>query len=249
MEGEIARYFRDQFRQARARALQDAEGFQDTIFVLERFGVYLTGRTLDLGKYKKGIEHQAIKSPLADDIPDQHATWHSKFATIYETVRNARNDALHQGAFARHLTNSVIQLALVLEDALMSNGSTTGEFMVREPICASYWQPLSFVRQQMLKNSFTYLPILSDKESHQGWLLVSDYHVAHYLRLGDRKARLANTLEAAISEGLVVDLADTCFADTSVEEALKVSKGKPLIVTDREHPDRMVGIVAPFDLL
>jgi hypothetical protein len=100
MEGEIARYFRDQFRQARARALQDAEGFQDTIFVLERFGVYLTGRTLDLGKYKKGIEHQAIKSPLADDIPDQHATWHSKFATIYETVRNARNDALHQGAFA-----------------------------------------------------------------------------------------------------------------------------------------------------
>jgi hypothetical protein len=101
----------------------------------------------------------------------------------------------------------------------------------------------------MLKNSFTYLPILSDKESHQGWLLVSDYHVAHYLRLGDRKARLANTLEAAISEGLVVDLADTCFADTSVEEALKVSKGKPLIVIDREHPDRMVGIVAPFDLL
>jgi len=49
MEGEIARYFRDQFRQARARALQDAEGFQDTIFVLERFGVYLTGKTIALG--------------------------------------------------------------------------------------------------------------------------------------------------------------------------------------------------------
>lgn len=249
MEGEIASYFRDQFRQARARALQDAEGFQDTIFVLERFGVYLTGKSGDLGKYKELIEQEAIKSPLADDIPDQHTTWHSKFSTTYEVVRDARNDALHQGAFARHLTNSVIQLALVLEDALMSNGSTTGEFMVREPIYASYWQPLSFVRQQMLKSSFTYLPLLSDKEGQQRWLLVADYHVAHYLRLGNRKARLAKTLGAAISEGLVVEPADTCFADTSVEEALKMSKGKPLIVIDSEHPERLVGIVTPFDFL
>jgi hypothetical protein len=36
-------------------------------------------------------------------------------------------------------------------------------------------------------------------------LLVSDYHVAHYLRLGNRKARLAKTLDAAISECLVVE--------------------------------------------
>ena len=249
MEREIASYFRDQFRQARARALQDAEGFQDTLFVLERLGIYLTGRILDLGKYKKHIEQEAMKSPLADDIPNQHTIWHSKFSTIYETVRNARNDALHQGAFARHLTNSVIQLALVLEDALMSNKSTTGEFMVREPICASYWQPLSFLRQQMLKNSFTYLPLLCDKEGQQRWLLVSDYHVAHYLRLGDRKARLAKTLDAAISDGLEVEPADTCFADTSVEEALKMSKGKPLIVIDRDHPERLAGIVSPFDFL
>ena len=126
-----------------------------------------------------------MKSPLADAIPDQHTTWHSKFSTTYEVVRDARNDALHQGAFARHLTNSVIQLALVLEDALMSNASTTGEFMVREPI----------------------------------------------------------------SEGLVVEPADTCFADTSVAEALKMSNGKPLIVIDSKHPERLVGIVTPFDFL
>ncbi|MFH1951943.1 MAG: hypothetical protein ABIL06_10035 [Pseudomonadota bacterium] len=249
MEGEIASYFRDQFRQARATALQDAEGFQEVIFVLERFGVYLYEKIGDLGRYKEVIKQEAIKSPLADDIPDKHTTWHSKFSTTYEVVRDARNDALHQGAFARHLTNSVIQLALVLEDALMSNASTTGEFMVREPICALDWQPLSFVRQQMLKNSFTYLPLFSDKEGQQRWLLVSDYHVAHYLRLGDRKARLAKTLDAAISDGLEVEPADTCFADTSAKEALKMSKGKPLIVIDREHPDRLVGIVAPFDFL
>jgi CBS domain-containing protein len=131
----------------------------------------------------------------------------------------------------------------------MSMATTVGEFMVREPICSSYWQPLSFVRQQMLKNSFTYLPLLSNKEGQQGWLLVSDYHVAHYLRLGNRKTRLATTLDAAISDGLVVEPADTCVADTSVEEALKKSEGKPLIVIDDEYPERLVGIVTPFDFL
>ena len=159
MNSEVAGFFRDQFRQARATALQDAEGFQEIIFVLERFGAYLIGKIKDLGKYGEAIEREAMSSPLADAIPVQYNTWHSKFSTIYELVRDARNDALHQGAFARHLTNSVIQLALILEDALMSNASTVGEFMVREPICASFWLPLSFIRQQMLKNSYSYLPL------------------------------------------------------------------------------------------
>jgi hypothetical protein len=249
MDSEVASFFRDQFRQARATALQDAEGFQEIIFVLERFGVYLIGKIKDLGKYGEAIEREAMSSPLADAIPVQHNTWHSKFSTIYELVRDARNDALHQGAFARHLTNSVIQLALILEDALMSNASTVGEFMVREAICASFWQPLSFIRQQMLKNSYSYLPLLSENEGHPSWMLVSDYHVAHYLRQGDRKARLAKTLESAITEGLVLEQANTCFADTSVVEALKMSEGKPVIVIDSEHPDRLVGIVTSFDFL
>jgi len=249
MDSEVAVFFRDQFRQARATALQDAEGFQEIIFVLERFGAYLIGQIKDLGKYRDAIEREALSSPLADAIPVRHKIWHSKFATIYELVRDARNDALHQGAFARHLTNNVIQLALVLEDALMSNANTVGEFMVREPICASLWQPLSFIRQQMLKNSFTYLPLLSGNEGQPRWLLVSDYHVARYLRQGGRKARLAKTLESAITEGLILEQANTCFADTSVVEALEMSSGKPVIVIDRERLERLIGIVTPFDFL
>jgi CBS domain-containing protein len=137
----------------------------------------------------------------------------------------------------------------VLEDALMSNANTVREFMVREPVCASLWQPLSFIRQQMLKNSFTYLPLLSGDEGQPRWLLVSDYHVAHYLRQGDRKARLAKTLESAIAEDLILEQAIICFADTGVVEALEKSKGQPVIVVDREHPEQLVGIVTPFDLL
>lgn len=249
IDSEVARFFRDQFRQARATALQDAEGFQEILFVLERFGAYLSEKIKDLGKYGKAIEREAMNSPLAETIPVQHNTWHSKFSTIYELVRDARNDALHQGAFARHLTFSVIQLALILEDALMSNANTVGEFMVREPICASFWQPLSFIRQQMLKNSYSYLPLLSENEGQPRWVLVSDYHVAHYLRQGDRKARLAKTLDSAKTEGLILELAYTCSADTSVVEALKMSEGKPVIVIDSGYPERLVGIVTSFDFL
>ncbi len=39
MDSEVASFFRDQFRQARATALQDAEGFQEIIFVLEQWGM------------------------------------------------------------------------------------------------------------------------------------------------------------------------------------------------------------------
>lgn len=249
MDSEVASFFRDQFRQARAVALQDAEGFQEIIFVLERLGAYLIGQIKDLDKYRDALGTEALNSPLADDIPSRHNIWHSKFSAIYELVRVARNDALHQGAFARHLTNNVIHLALVVEDALMSNANTVGEFMVREPICASLWQPMSFIRQQLLKYSFTYLPLSSGNEDQPRWSLVSDYRVAHYLRQGDRKTRLAKTLESAIKEGLMLEQANTCFVDTGVGEALETSKGKPVLVMDGDRPERLVGIVTPFDLL
>jgi len=36
LDHEAAIYFRDQFREARAKALRDAEGFQEVLFVLEK---------------------------------------------------------------------------------------------------------------------------------------------------------------------------------------------------------------------
>jgi len=167
------------------------------------------------------------------------------FSRLYDLVRKARNDALHQGAFARNLTHNAIQLAFILEDALMSYQNTAGDYMVREPVCALLWQPLSFIRQQMLANSFTYLPVWSSTH----WQLVSDYHVARYLRQGDRKSKLAKTLEEAVNDGLILEQVSTCFADASINEVLEKSNGKPVLVIDREQTERLVGIVTPFDLL
>jgi hypothetical protein len=242
---ETALYFRDQFREARNTALQDAEGFQKILFALERLGCYLSGSIHTLSAYKDCIQELARTSPLAEEIPQKHRSWHIPFSELYDLVREARNDALHQGAFARHLTYNAVQLAFVLEDALMDDLNHAGAYMVREPICAALWQPLSFVRQQMLANSFTYLPVWNSSR----WMLVSDYHVAQYLRKGDRKKRLAERLQDAIDKGLTLEVASTCFDDDTVSDVLEKSEGKPVLVIEREHTERLLGIITSFDLL
>ncbi len=138
-------HFRDELRDARAVALEDAEAFEQIVFVLEHIGVFLTRRVKDLGTYRLDITTEALKSPLAEEIPTQLLDWHTPFATLYELVQQGRNDALHQGAFARHLTNHAVELALVLEDALMVNAVAARDFMVKDPVCALLWQPINII--------------------------------------------------------------------------------------------------------
>jgi CBS domain-containing protein len=101
----------------------------------------------------------------------------------------------------------------------------------------------------MLKNAFTYLPYLEERDGAVTWKLVSDYHLAYYLRTGNRKQLLAKTLSEAIAGGLTLSDVKTCTASTHVAEAIKTSRGLPLLVIDRESKERLIGIVSPFDLL
>ena len=105
MDREVALHFRDQLRDARAVALKDAEAFEQLIFVFERMGVYLTGKIQDLWHYANDLAREAARSPLAESIPAILSEWQSPFSKLYDLVRTGRNDALHQGAYARHLTS------------------------------------------------------------------------------------------------------------------------------------------------
>ena len=98
------------------------------MFVVERLGSFLYEKVGDLGKYKKHLEQLAIKSPLAWAVP-QECESHIPFSQLYDVVRIARNDALHQGAFARHLTTHAIEISIVLEDALMNSFDKVGELV------------------------------------------------------------------------------------------------------------------------
>jgi hypothetical protein len=44
----------------------------------------------------------------------------SALAVIYDQLSKARNDALHLGALARHMTSHAVIVALVVEDGLMN---------------------------------------------------------------------------------------------------------------------------------
>lgn len=244
-----ALHYRDELREARLKTLRDAEAFEEIVFVLERMGVHLTGKTGDLGQYENAITKCALKSPLAKDIPKACKDWHTPFEGLYKLVREGRNDALHQGAFARHLTAWAIELATILEDALVNEAARVKDFMIRNPICAYMWQPVSAIRQIMLANSFSYLPVAEGEQ----WYFISDYAVATFLRAAPcntkRKERLACKLQAAREKQRdILCQAQTCRTSDLVRDVLKDSQGKPVLVLG-DNSGELLGLVTPFDLL
>jgi hypothetical protein len=247
---EVRLYFRDQLREARAVALRDAEGFGEIIFVLERLGSVLSDE-IGLGKKADSIIKQANESSLAEIIPIQWRGLHTPFSTLYKLVKDARNTAMHEGAFARHLTTHAIELSIILEHALMKDLDRVCDFMVRNPVSASLWQPLSFIRQSMLINSFSYLPVLVRNGDHV-WKLISDLEVAHYLRSDDQsmRKRLAQSLQNAIEQpsGIKLHSPKVCEPEFMVATLFTEWDGLPILVKTKDSND-LIGIVTPFDLL
>ena len=260
---EVALHFRDQLREARAAALRDAEGFQEILFVLERLGSYLWHQNPP----KKGKKH-----PMGLDDYRGHllSIASPEVHHKYEIIRAGRNDALHQGAVARHFTANLVELALVLEQGLMNGNKQVKHFMVSNPVCAELWQPLSLIRQAMLANSFSYLPIRLTAERWKAlpvvngkrvWPLLSDFALAGYLRADDNKIRerLPEKLEAVVDlsefdKGKLSLVAATIATQTDDVGGLlrDATNGHPIVVVNSGDPKddiTVVGIVTPFDLL
>jgi hypothetical protein len=251
LSAEQRLYFRDALLDARGKALKNAEAFGDIVHVLERLAMMLARKRNGLGAAANHLSEFAKISPLATTIPRVHRDYHTPFEIIYEQLRAARNSAFHEGAVARHLTGDAIRLALVLEDALMNGFEHIGDYMVRSPICAALWHPISFVRQTMLANSFSSLPVDTGSAGEPQWRLVSDTSLALFLRTGDsteRTRRLALTLQQATSHGLVLTEPLVCKSGTSIEHALSECRGYPTLIVG-DDPRHLMGIATPFDLL
>ncbi len=261
MELPAAISYRDDFRKAREAAQQDAENFEQVAHALENLGAYLCAtRHNGLGKYRAAIKVLACNSPLASPTSAERS-FHTPFDELYRLVTDCRNSAAHEGVFARNLTQHAIQIAIVIEDALIQiitmdhpDASQISDFMIRNPICAEMWYPLSFIRQSMLANSFSFLPVThqSGKPCH----VISDLALASYLgpntRGGMRKERLSQTLEFASSNGLNLLPAATIKANESVEAAIKALKRAlhpPMLLILDEAEAHLLGVVMPFDLL
>ena len=131
----------------------------------------------------------------------------------------------------------------------MADAAVIADYMV-SPVCAYYWQPLGFLRQQLLLNSFTFLPIVEDNGAVTD-RLVSDLALAAYLgrEQTQRKARLAHSLKTAIEGGLQPTTTISLPLDTPVQDALARMTGPPVLVVSKTDPARLVGLVTPFDVL
>lgn len=246
---EAGRFFIMELRNARAAALQDAEQFDQLLFAFERLGAYLLGKQGSLRSYEKCIAQLARRAP-AYTVYANLRQFHTPFPTLYDIVRNGRNGAMHEGAYARHLVSHAIQLAIILEDALKAPMAAITDFMVRFPITAAPWHPLSYVRQSMLMNSFSFIPVQGVTDQPQEWQLISDLELARFLNLdGDEhtKARLSLSVMDAAQAGLRLISAVTLDPNTDRVSALKRLDGKAGLVV-RASGD-IIGIITPFDLL
>lgn len=243
-------YFRNELRLARETAQKDAENFHDLIVAFETLGRYLhkgNGHG-SLDQYRENILQIARKSPLAWQIPEKHRTVHTPAEVLYELVRNGRNSEMHEGVSARVLTQHTIQLSIILEDGLLQflMNENISDIMIPNPVITELWHPISFLRQNMLANSFTYLPF----EVSQGkWGLVSDLAIANYLQ-SDRRERLRQPLHCAIDQGLNVVEVDLIDASEPRNAALQKMGGTAsvLLVTQTETK-QVIGILTAFDLL
>lgn len=258
MDLEQKLYFRDQFRAARAKALKDAECFDELIHCLERLGSYLTSDETGLHSYRSAIGKIAVSSPLAEEIPTQLQAYHLPFDELYESVRTGRNEAVHEGAAARHLTTHAVELSLILEDGLMTGTTRARDYMVPSPTTANPWEPVSFVRQKMLLNSYSFVPVAPSAVTGGSWKLLSDRAVVRYLRgrsgkslsKKERQRRLARSIEEAIAEyGLEVEQVTCCSPTDSISEVLTGLNHVPVLVCEDGAPERLIGIITAFDLL
>jgi hypothetical protein len=252
---ESAIVFANQLRSARLAALADAEAFDGIIHVVERMGSYLTresqretGQPNSLGSYENALNNFATTSALAGRIPAEFRNILTPFNALFESVRVARNDALHQGAFARHLTKHSIELAIILEDALTSFlKPVVTDYMIRNPVCAEHWQPIGFIRQQMLSNSFSSLPVSG---GNGNWQIVTDIQIAAYLRQETsskpRLKLLASTLEEATIQ---LWPAEFITEETQLDDALSLLTKHPILLVRSPIGNSLLGILTAFDIL
>jgi hypothetical protein len=261
--GQEAQAFRDQLRAALDKARGDAEAFEEVVYVVERLGYYLRQEQGDLGKYRPYIIGLASRSALFHAAPDAALELHTAFPVLYDLVKDARNSKMHGGDFARIATRHAVELALVLEDALSppngrNNNERAADFMVRNPTCAALWHPLNFIRQAMLANSFSYLPVNTGTAAKASWKLVSDRELVKYLRLRPDSVPLRTVLVYRLDQALnghgpklLLLEAQTCHPSNAVKQVLAdlpAWDGRPVLVT-RGNSHELLGILTPYDLL
>lgn len=246
-------HYRDRFRVARYSALADAEGFGEICFTIEALGLHLSGKETTMGSYLQQIRLLAKDSIILSSLTQNFPAFFTRFDALYESVNNARNDAMHTGVYARHATTAAIELCIGLEEALMAEKQiqreTAADFMVKSPVIVESWQPIAHARQLMLMHSFSFLPVYLDDK----WKLLPEVSMARYLHQNpNRRELLAMPIHKAATNVLDLVLATVVKPTNKVTELLKQEQrgGAPsLWLVQDKNDGSLCGVLSPFDLM
>jgi CBS domain-containing protein len=240
--------FLGRIRAARALILRDSESFREASTVLEHIGQVVGGK---IGSGLKDYQDAIVGLTNHAGEPKEQ----EEIKRLFNVVREARNKAVHDGAYARHLNSRLIDLLLLLEEGIVMNMDRVEDLMVRTPVFAESWHLVSHVRKMMLSNSFSWIPIYQENDASGKWVLLEDVSLMKWIRSesqkSKQKARLALRVGDAISKHeLAVKGAHRCRGDSLITEILNQMGERPTLVTEKiDGRERLVGILTAFDLL
>ena len=171
---------------------------------------------------------------------------------------------MHKGFAARDLTSDAVRVATILEDALRVKWETfeAADVMTPNPVVASGWRTFGMVRDAMVENAFSHIPIFWNGE----WRAISERRVAglvqdaraHASRPDLRNVRLDGQVAEAPEWGSLVDklLARAKVPVVRMDElvnSLSFDSGCVLVVRaldgDDSGADELVGIITPADVM
>lgn len=255
------KFYRDRLRAARYAALADSEGFDEICFAVESLGMRLLGERATLGEgsppkykgYQRCILALANSVSNRENLVARFPNCFSRVGSLYQALRNARNDAMHTGAYARHATTAAIELCIHLEEAVMVAESSKPEEvqdrMVRQAVTIEDWHPVAYARQLMLTHSFSFLPVRIKNE----WELVSEISVAKFLRT-DRSRRLALPICDAVRQQapMLLEKPMLIRPDETIDNLYEASfpcNARLWLVTESDNSERLLGVLSPFELM
>jgi hypothetical protein len=244
-ERETRLGLRDGLRAARAAVQSDAESFHTLLYAIERLGKRLHPQGHGLGDYRAVLVDLVRFTDAVGDVRD--------FERALFLLSKARNDEQHSGAHARSLAKESVWASLVLEAALNLGWPDieVRDVMTRNPTTAEPWHTLGDVRTTMLANAFTALPLWVE---NKGWYLLTDEWLARLL-VGKGEAKrseiLGRTVAAVAKDGGLALLGPVppTTAETRLQDCKFDAWRLLLIVEDAQEPKRLLGVVAPADLL
>jgi hypothetical protein len=236
-------YFRNRLRSGRKAALDQSEAFLHICFAIEEIGQRLLGWVEALGKYEPQLNSYILAHGRC--CATESGVW-----ALSRIVRQARNEAMHTGAYARHVTAKAVVYCLLLEDALMNDGHSVdavGDHMIKEPVYVEAWHAVSKARQLMLTHSFSNLPL----QLGGTWYLLTEHGLAKYLSAGDRHKLLATPIGDA-KDALRLVVAPTVSESTLLQDLLGEQEwglpGTPLwLVLDELK--QLSGVISVSELL